>query len=680
MATPTPKIAGLKVVDKPDTPLAKLLENAGIGVYAQSFDDLGFTDLGSLGEGAEDWEANIGRVVDQNEKPGHFNKLIAMLRQQTPDIEPAADDRSTPAPGKPPADKPAANTGNKAQNGNAKLPKPGTPPKPLALPKLPSGTTLDLKKAQFEAEGIKIDLEPKITVPSKLADVFHADQLTQLDWLKIVKRNDILWGIDLDKVALKKMAPRVDSQALVWRVPDDDGYYSVRSLGAESAADVSYSTFEHSLVVNRIDSAKVNVATPFASVAAQAELFRRVAKLTKMRTLHLYGAWTVPKVQLYLNKCTEITKDFVKDIKAALSQSNNQEKFDALESVFGAYGHAVPKRLTIGAVMFHSREESVSSDVAESTIKHTIEAGVAAAKDGAQADATYSFKNGRGESVSAVDFSSSASWHAYGGDVSLLSQESLGKWLESTKNPNNWGVISIEEIEPLVNRLDETLKAAVNEVWDSIARQMWNGHNTPSGTLLPEGRNKPITIAEASDDNARAIVGESIATHYDNDTGGAVTTYPLLTSGAIDPQKKGTLWRLVYSGRSGPGDLPTYWIVEHAPDDIDKFLEDKWDDIPGMKILAAGVTGGKPSISVNYLAERTTQKDHHSINDLLWMVLPCAESAAIGTRGRPYRLIPLDTARNGLDGGMGFNGVKLRSDEIVSFSEDGRVYLRVHDL
>ena len=585
-----------------------------------------------------------------------------------------------------------AGAGDPAQDAaSPKAPPKASKPKaetPLAPPKLPPGTQLDLKSATISFGDVTFELDRDIPVPKEVGAVVHADQLTQRDWLRIAKRNELLWGIDLDAAARTAAtgdrragrAGRVDRQALLWCVPKDDGFYSVASLSARSTSEVSYSAYEHNLVVNRIASGGGSVAMPFAAAAVKAEEFRRIAHKSRMRQTHLYGAWEEPRAIVYLGRCTVAHPEFVKEIRAALDRGNDADRIAALKAVFEAFGQAAPRRLTLGGVSYHSREETVSSEVSETTIRQTIEAGVDARKDGATASADIAFKNGQGESVSAQTFSGSSSWEAFGGDTSLLSEKSLGPWLQSVKDPNNWAVMSFDDMAPLVDWLDADLRARFWKVWNRWARPLWNGHDTPKGFLLPEGLDRPLVISADSDDNARSVSSEEGETIFDNDSSEMLRTMRIKPGGAFDAAAKETLWRLIYSGRTGSGDLPLYWIVEEAPDEALKPIrEGNWADLFQPVILLASQWKGTDVMSLGYPDEAHYFEGGLFSDLLTWLVLPIERSVEPGQASRPYRLIPAVTARASgfLDSGMGFSGFKALDTEVLSCSEDSKLYLRI---
>jgi hypothetical protein len=432
---------------------------------------------------------------------------------------------------------------------------------PVAAPKLPEGTKIDLSQSSITVGDVKFELPTQLQTKKDTTTYKTAAELKDVDWLVIARATRMMHAIHMDRALNSQKADDgiADDAALVWKVPSGRSYLNGQA-SAGVFSGLSYTSRSSNLVHNRITEGALEFSSPFASGSASAARNEKQARSELKKRLYMTGTWRYAYAQLTLTECTELADRFIEAIDAALQQQTQHRKFEALRGVFDRFGHAMPRYVTLGGQLYFQADRRTIGEIDEGQVTNTVKAALTAKYGGSGGGASASFQDAEGHKVDAQSISETTSFIGVGGDVTLVSNPA--EWAGTSKDPNRWAVISRDQLIPLVDRLDQSRHAAVTEVWDAGLRSVW-GTTPPRGYLLPDLDGRPFTVATT---DAAALV----LTPSGIDKGLAT----LSTSNLLaDPLPHGLGWELQYSGKTTAADgrgQPIYWIVEY----LDESLKD----------------------------------------------------------------------------------------------------------
>ncbi|HEX2240305.1 MAG TPA: hypothetical protein VHJ82_04095, partial [Actinomycetota bacterium] len=438
-----------------ETPLAKALAGANLQAYARSFDDAGYTDLKELGSTEDGANKVIGTVV--KDKPGVAQRILDLWKE------------ATKKPGKRDA---------------------------LPLSQLPAGKTVDLTQDTIKIDEVTYSIPSALKVDSPDPKTFAAP-----DWMVIAKTTKALHGVHVDK-ALTSFGDedaRAPHAALVWKVPEGDDYLDT-NLVSSAKSTMSYTSSLNNLVHNRIIDGSLSIATPFASVAAQASRDEKQAKSQVRKRLYMTGLWRYPMAKLTLGEfiadsdsnegahvregCASLSPKFVAAVDAALAKPSEQ-RFNALKRVFDDFGHAVPKTVTVGGQLFFQSERDTTGNVNEDQVKNTVSVAADAKYHGVGGSVKASFQDASGAKFEGQEIAETATFAAAGGLRTLASDPA--KWAGTLEaDPNKWAVIERGGMIPLVEWLDKTRREAVVAAWNAGLKRAWGGFDPPVDYILPD--------------------------------------------------------------------------------------------------------------------------------------------------------------------------------------------------
>lgn len=349
------------------------------------------------------------------------------------------------------------------------------PTQPLAIPKLPPGTTLDLTLPT-----ITIPNYPKFSIPAGLgvsaSAIIASDPmgLTQEQWMVIAKRTEVLLAYTMEKVEKGSNPRQAIRAALDWMVPEASTYFRTGMTGTVSTA-VVYSEETASYVKAGFNKQSASFGCPFVAASFERESKEKLAQASHRKSVYMIGRWEYPRVTLRLEQCTKVSARFTDALAKALSCTtfNDIKTVDplkvtptqqaALQEVFKTYGVALPQEIDLGGVLTYSSEEICEGSLEEREAELAIAAAAEAKYKGITASAGVGFGLGEKTKITAESLSKSMTMRATGGETLLA--DAPREWVPTVAHPEKWAVIAVRGFKPLIEWLDPETRDKLKQIW-----------------------------------------------------------------------------------------------------------------------------------------------------------------------------------------------------------------------
>lgn len=428
-------------------------------------------------------------------------------------------------------------------NGNKKTTSPkSSSDKSMEPPKLPAGTVLDLSAPQHTFKDITFSIPTQLKVDSTKDVVISPASLAINDWITIAINTNLLHGW----LMYKEGPTSAQSHVLNWKVPGNNDFFTSEQWRGDATIEVAYSDEKHSYVKSGFDTESASAGYTFCAASFERSKKEKDAKESETKSLFATAMWKYPRATIYLDQCTEVSKDFVDAIKNAL-QASDSEKIKALQEVFDTYGHVIAKEITLGGMLTFSE---IKTDVARADQSQTEEnlKGALSAKMGV---ISVSAGGAKGEGTNTSDSKQKSTdfqgFIALGGDTTLASTPS--SWAATVKNPNNWAIIKKERVVSIIELLEEDLKNKVYEIWNNH----WNKNQKDQWSI---GDPKDLDWRDG-ESKVYHLEGGGFAAAMRNCTQDeTLCSVQLISSGSnvTDPQdgQPGTATGAAYAHRAGP--------------------------------------------------------------------------------------------------------------------------------
>ena len=527
----------------------------------------------------------------------------------------------------------------------------------LEIPKLPAGTTVDLSPPTLTISDATFKLPDQLATKKGDKDYTKAFQLTDPEWLVIAKRTRMLCGLNVnsvyqepervDKVTTKSRA-LAKQLAFLWKVPSSDDYLDSIPV-SEVGSRLWYTRALSNLVDSQVMEGKVEIGTPFVSVAAEASRKEKHASGQLTKTVHANGWWRYQYAEILLDECTELSKNFIGRIDEALKKPSRQEQIEALEGIFKDFGHVYPRSVKLGGHAVYDHTEEAKSKTEEDKVESSMKAAITAKYGPAAVNVGGGVGTGHTGKVEDETQFKLERFRCVGGDPTLASVP--GEWAPKTADPNLWQVISRGDLAPLIDRLDDGTSDGkerlrrVREVWDQHLKELWGGRDWPEGYVMPDFRGAPFSM------------WTTVGTEWGLTPNSVPNQLATLSPNNLksDAPRHGLSWELVYSGRTTEGKnrdgkltgLPIYFIVEwQTPEVKQSRLIERNRAIAKRKsiIEATGLTptGELPVLRVMLAAMNKTGTKDSEAGCLEWPEDWKALAASAETSPAAWILEPVD--------------------------------------
>lgn len=330
---------------------------------------------------------------------------------------------------------------------------------PMAPPKLPAGTQLDLSSLELKSpDGISFSVDKSLSVESTNAAIISPNNIKPEEWIIIARSANLLYGYDMDSNEPKwAKTPILD-----WKVPERDDFARSEITHAKVTSELTYSDEIATFVSSGFDTETATAAYTFCAASVERNHKYKEAKSSQTKTLFQVGMWKYPRAQIYLDKCTITSDRFISAVKSALK---SDDKYNELTKVFHEYGHIIPSSVLLGGQLCFKASKESSSFAEEQKLATDYKAAldiklgkVSASTGFAQGSET----DKKSENLTLDEFESFTN---RGGDSLLCTNPS--QWAPTVKDPANWAVIEMEGMQPTIDLLENDLKQQVLEVWNN---------------------------------------------------------------------------------------------------------------------------------------------------------------------------------------------------------------------
>ena len=490
-----------------DSQLAKAFTAAGLADYVAGFADKGYDRVTGLGDDSAAATQAIAAVVPDT-KPG--------IRKRVLDLWKAAQPQAAPS-----------------------------------ITTLGAGKTfdLDMSGSTVSVEGKQFTIPDIPGLPTGATDgTAWIDAVDKADWIALARKHFVLHGLRMD-IAMQTgsdTSSRAAKAALLWAMPAGSDFVIVSGEGRISAT-LAYSEEMRNVGSLFVSDSAADLVLPYVNISAKVLYEESEVSASATRTVHTTGRWSSAYGTLVIDNCTVVNPAFVAEVKAALVGSDEQRR-QGLVTVFDRYGTVLPTRVSFGATMYFTSEETVSSASDEAKTKVNTKLVVGAKFDQVSAAVGSGVAGTSDEVTKATEQSKQTIFVAVGGDPSR--NGSPKDWIPTTKDPRTWAVIDRSELRSVVDWLPGDLRTEVLRVW-----------HVTDGKLLripwasPAQATEPFVLQSTARTDRllapRGLVGR---------------VAPTVGSSALaDPYANAAVWCLEYTSRTSEPDgsgSPLFRLVE----------------------------------------------------------------------------------------------------------------------
>ncbi|HEY2191672.1 MAG TPA: hypothetical protein VGH76_05125 [Actinomycetospora sp.] len=307
----------------------------------------------------------------------------------------------------------------------------------LKAPALPPKTPVDLSRPEAELpDGTTFTFPDSVDTSAEKTAIIDPTSLTADDWLVVARRNDLLVGWDMSD----HEPAQANSPVLLWMISPENPPFVKSQVGrAEISTSVVFDASSATYVKTGFNTQTATASYLFASASFAREESWRKTSVHKTETLYMTGSWWFPRATLRLDRCTIVNPVFVDAVTAALKADDPRT---ALGRVFVEFGHAIPRRVTIGGELYFQRTRASSVDETTSQAEQSIRATIGVKFGRASAEVGGSFGSGSSETNTTQKLADDTALEVRGGDASLI--EHREAWEQSVKDFKNWAVIRDE--------------------------------------------------------------------------------------------------------------------------------------------------------------------------------------------------------------------------------------------
>ncbi|SIT10297.1 hypothetical protein SAMN05421759_11610 [Roseivivax lentus] len=488
---------------------------------------------------------------------------------------------------------------------------------------LPEGHPIDVSIPTIEYDGVSFALPKEgVAIPDG-ERAPHPHNLKLEDWLIIARSSEMLRGVDMNALLGFGSVSMSRAYPLMWKKTKSDSFVTTAEPST-SRTEAHETKQGRDIAMAGASEIGAHVGTPWVSAAARQKSSDSSGSSVAGKIVYMVARYRVPYCWVDLERCTLLSPAFIDAVRSALMRRRNEDKITALKEVFELYGHTVPKRVLLGGTIAFSSRTTLSAQKSISKAEDEFSAKVAGKVRSLEAGGEI-FNSESTEAGSEEDHSSeTVDFKVSGGDVSYVNN--VPAWLPTNKDPNNWIVIEREGVVRLLDLLKDQqpeLSAEVETIWQRYRRESWGSYEPPLDEPLPVMENGRFKILRSdgralswkkkskdrdfinsddldykkvvrfpSDEVANVHIPYQEVEITQNLKGNAPLFAPRRDN--ADPEAKGLLWKLVYSGKTTQGQgkgRPIYAIVaatkEHEPSR--PLTYDPSQPWPGANSLSLGV-------------------------------------------------------------------------------------------
>ncbi|RPD54073.1 hypothetical protein L227DRAFT_567556 [Lentinus tigrinus ALCF2SS1-6] len=277
----------------------------------------------------------------------------------------------------------------------------------------------------------------------------------------LINNNNLLKG-----VIMGSDGPLVSTMELIVR-PND------LLVTVDQTAKIQTTTVEaeytQSLMRSNYTAASIKASAPYVTANADYTTDTSYKNTATEKTVMVSSRYLFPQGRVDFNPPlvgvidpVQLNPSFTAAITAALGQSTQAARREALDTVFNTYGHVFRTKVRLGGALSAHTMDTFSRTEDESTVKKDIKTGleVAVKNWGLSATAGHgstetsiTTKNGRTLDVN---------YMVNGGDYTLIQQTDA--WISSTTQSANWRVIEVTEVTAVVDMLPDAVKDQVKQL------------------------------------------------------------------------------------------------------------------------------------------------------------------------------------------------------------------------
>ncbi|NSC25180.1 hypothetical protein FM076_30080 [Streptomyces albus subsp. chlorinus] len=244
-------------------------------------------------------------------------------------------------------------------------------------------------------------------------------------------------------------------------------------ISSEKATTYRFSEFTRHLEISGVNSASVQLTTPFGDAKAEYEHESKKSKDGRTATEHLVTRFTVRKVILKHDlKKVKPNADFAKAVDDALDFEGDQvteDHYKKLMKVLEEWGFYVPAYFTLGGLIHASDTTDINEYAQAEKERRAFGGSVAASFRGIGAGADYKKSSGNDNADKKQTKYKDTVLMAIGGSP-ITSHDDYSSWAESLNYAKNWAVIEHNELYPSLYLLWQDVKyiKLQSRVWKTL--------------------------------------------------------------------------------------------------------------------------------------------------------------------------------------------------------------------
>jgi hypothetical protein len=328
--------------------------------------------------------------------------------------------------------------------------------KPMVPPALPAGTPLDLSRPEVKIGGdVTFSIPFALSVESSQAAIRSPYALADGDWVVLARNAALLYGFRMDGPA----PIRARRPVLEWVVPDGFDFVRSEIFQARVESILAYSEETATYVSSGFDKISATVGLPFCAASFERSQKERTAHSSTRKELHVVGRWKYPRATLFLEGCTRVSEKFERAVRNALE---HQDPAAEMQKVLDDYGHAVPREVTLGGLLYFRHVRTEVANVEEKKVEQEYRAAVEAKYAGYSASGGYAKGTGKEETTASQQIAEQTSFDVLGGDATLVSTPSA--WAPTVKDPQLWAAIDIVGLVSPIELLSRELRDEVKRL------------------------------------------------------------------------------------------------------------------------------------------------------------------------------------------------------------------------
>lgn len=499
-----------------------------------------------------------------------------------------------------------------AQASATKAKKEATKPSPVDLP---AKMTIDLSKDTFTlSDGASYVIPSSFSVSGGTNTQTDPNDLTLDQWITLAKRCNLTYGINLEIA----YTPDSDGKpvpfdalgaepALLWQVPT----VKPKITKPQSVVDTNTTSSEskQQLVRNSLLGFSLNVSVPFVSAAASAEREEKSSQDQQRRTLYMVGYYMQGRAQIKLSDWITLNPAFERAVSEALAKQELDDQIEAMNNVFGRFGHAYFDQVVFGGLLYSYGSKEVQGQSDAAAKKQSFSAGLNVAAGSVAAGGSVS--KGDGESV-VVTMQGSTETYRFsnlGGADKFVSTPN--NWMASVDTPDSWQAIQRGSIKPLLSLLPAGLAEKAAGVWAKMRMRRWgipDSSKLPRDFIYPLFTSSPCRISGG---------GRSIFLRYagpGEQVGGFGTGTASMLAGAgpavLTRSDSVVAFQMEYAGETQNGDFtgPPYYRVYALSKDGKRYY-----------------LSTKPGLNIVYLSSE-------KVDETRWLILPAGRDSRSGEK------------------------------------------------